>query len=320
MAEQQQQQRPATFIAIFDRTPQVHVLYVSSSVREALIYEPEEFIGRSALEFASDDKDTEEVVRDFKRYTDDNFIMADSIAVSKNKKPVFLRSMAFALGNITFHLISAYPQTTIDEIKGRLSLQRFKCDLGERSSEGSQHVLHMASSSHSESASKNTGSSARGDLFRNVLSSLKRTHQACIVLEGFSNSRHDNKGARIIFSTDSISRILSVDSCDLQDMPFLSLVALQDITRAAAFLDTTLHGDSLMFERLCLLENPVEDGQLGNPKCVAVEFMAMGSDDGVIMLCQLDHSANIQSCNSNNRYLSLEDIVSSDAETSDFVL
>ncbi|KAJ1964925.1 hypothetical protein GGI12_001122 [Dipsacomyces acuminosporus] len=298
-------------------------------IRKALSYEPEDYIGRYAGDFVSDDKEMEEIIKHHRTCTDDNFIMTNAVMVSKSNAQVFVRSMAFALGNITLHLVNAYPGMTIDQVKERIGIQKFRCDLGERNAKSGQHVVHKTTDGPSGLADKDTSGTARSAVFRNVVNSLKRTHQACIVLEGFTNSsRDDGKGARVVFSTDSINRILNVDSCDLQNLPFLSLVALQDITRAAAFLDKTLHGNALVLERLRLLENPLEDSQLGNPKCVAVEFMAMGSDDGAIMLCQLDKSTktknrsnfNRANSNSGDGYLSLEDIISSDAETSDFVM
>ncbi|KAJ1959730.1 hypothetical protein GGI12_004184 [Dipsacomyces acuminosporus] len=101
--------------------------------------------------------------------------------------------------------------------------------------------------------------------------------------------------------------------------PFLSMVTLEDITKAADFLDKALQTNVLVLERLRLLENPIENEQQNFPKCVSVEFMAMGSDDGAIMLCQLEQPKRADPCN-NDGYLSLEDIISSDPGTSDFVM
>ncbi|KAJ1961837.1 hypothetical protein GGI12_003020 [Dipsacomyces acuminosporus] len=46
-----------------------------------------------------------------------------------------------------------------------------------------------------------------------------------------------------------------------------------------------------------------------DPRSVSVEFVAMGSDDGVIMLCQLERSS-ISQLDDDTRFISLEDIIS----------
>ncbi|KAJ1961313.1 hypothetical protein GGI12_003320, partial [Dipsacomyces acuminosporus] len=122
-----------------------------------------------------------------------------------------------------------------------------------------------------------------------------------------------------MFSTDSINRILDVDSSDLQGVPFLSLVAFRDNQKACEYLEKALHSDELVLERLQLLVNPIEESHLRNPRCVFVEFMAMGSDDGIIMLCQLERPKAITrgGGGDDDGYLSLADIISSDPETSD---
>ncbi|KAJ1954963.1 hypothetical protein GGI12_005672 [Dipsacomyces acuminosporus] len=60
----------------------------------------------------------------------------------------------------------------------------------------------------------------------------------------------------------------------------------------------------------------LQGSQATDPRCVSVEFMAMGSNDGAIMLCQLVRPW-IAGRSENVRYISLEDIISSDPETSD---
>ncbi|KAJ1959296.1 hypothetical protein GGI12_004408 [Dipsacomyces acuminosporus] len=254
-------ERPITYLGILERTPEVPILYISSSVRDALLFEPNEIIGQSAKDFVADNGDGEELKREHGSYSDDNVIIT---------------------------------RKTTKE--------------GER-------VLYK---SRDDSGSRPSGSLMdASNTYQNIINSMKKPRQACIVLEDLkANNASGKPGARIIFTTDSINRILDVDSCDLQGMPFLSLVALEDTTRAANFLDKASNSNALALENLRLLVNPLENGQLGYPKTVSVEFMAMGSDDGAIMLCQLKQPV----CDDGNEgYMSLEDIISSDPETSDFI-
>ncbi|KAJ1964926.1 hypothetical protein GGI12_001123 [Dipsacomyces acuminosporus] len=221
-------------------------------------------------------------------------------------------------------MTTTYPNITIDILRERLTIRKYKCNLAETNTKPGEHLPHN-STSGSQGRSGNIVST-KG--YMDVIDSLKKTHQACFVLKDLRSSNVDgSKGANIMFVTDSINRIINVDSCDLQNQPFLSLVAHEDVTRAAGFLEKALYGDALVVEKLHLLYDPLESSPLGKPKRVSVEFMAMGSDAGAILLCQLDKAtgaARGKNNNTNNNnsdvYLSLEDIISSDPETSDFAL
>ncbi|KAJ1965759.1 hypothetical protein GGI12_000551 [Dipsacomyces acuminosporus] len=133
---------------------------------------------------------------------------------------------------------------------------------------------------------------------------------------GASNPACD-AGPTILFAADSINRILDADSSDLQGLPFLSIVAFEDIPKAAAFLANALHSSEPLFERLSILVNPIEESNSTNPRIAALEFMGIGSDDGAILLCQL-LPPSAQERSDNDGYLSLGDIISSDPDTSDY--
>ncbi|KAJ1960203.1 hypothetical protein GGI12_003931 [Dipsacomyces acuminosporus] len=289
--------QPSTYLIINERTPGMPILYVSSSIREALLYEPQDFIGHSALEFVADTNDVEELRKHHGTFTDDNVIMTNCIVKSKDNQDVYIRTIVFACGNVNLGIVDTFPNITSNEqllqyqqqeedIRA-LSVQRFKCIL-------------------SEQTSNNT-------LGRNAIYSLRTTYQACIVTE---NKGDNINGPEVVFVTSSINRILEADSCELQGLPFLSLVAEQDSIRACDFLEKALYSKELVLETLRLLVNPLEESETNNPKLVSVEFMAKGSDDGVIMLCQVGRYARTE-CNDNGGYMSLEDIITSDPETSD---
>ncbi|KAJ1960706.1 hypothetical protein GGI12_003659 [Dipsacomyces acuminosporus] len=308
-------QRPVTYVAIHERTPAMPILYVSSSVRQAFFYEPQDFIGHSPTEFITDNGDGQEYQRHCGSYSDDNFMTADIVANRKDGTPLLVRSMAFACSNVMFHLVTTYPSANPHEHENNCSIRRFKCNLNAKDAKGGMHILSNGGDSSSSSSLSKNSEAMRDKVFRDIANSIKKAHQACIVLEGLNSTNSGgNKSARIIFTTDSINRIINVDSCDLQGMPFLSLVATRDTIKAGNFLDRALNTGILALERLHLLVDPLEDSQLKNAECVSVEFMAMGSDDGVIMLCQLQ-----QTMHEDDVYMSLEDIISSDPETSDLL-
>ncbi|KAJ1964835.1 hypothetical protein GGI12_001171 [Dipsacomyces acuminosporus] len=290
------QLQPTTFIIINVRSPGMPILYVSSSIREALLYEPQEFIGRSALEFAANTGDVEELRKHHGMFTEDNVIMTNCVVKSKNNQSVFIRTIVFACANVNFGIVDTFPNISSNEQlaqqqdMGSLSIQRFKCILSEQQQTAASNTLGM-----------------------NAIYSLRTTYQACMVTE---NKGDNVTGPEIVFITSSINRILDVESSDLHGMPFLSLVAIDDTIKACEFLEKAMFSEELALEKLKLLVNPLEESQIRNPRLVTVEFMAKGSDDGVIMLCQVGRYTRA-GCSDNDGYMSLEDIITSDPETSD---
>ncbi|KAJ2499901.1 hypothetical protein GGH96_003159 [Coemansia sp. RSA 1972] len=82
--------------------------------------------------------------------------------------------------------------------------------------------------------------------------------------------------------------------------------------------------ERLVLEHLKFLANPVytnaENGEQSSE--VTVEVLGAGSDEGAIILCQLDYASSHRSRNINDDvemdgYMSLEDIITSDPESSD---
>ncbi|KAJ1959943.1 hypothetical protein GGI12_004076, partial [Dipsacomyces acuminosporus] len=64
--------RPATYIGIHERTVGTKLLYLSSGIRQALLYEPSELIGRSTEVLINDTQSTEEFKTHHGSVTDDN--------------------------------------------------------------------------------------------------------------------------------------------------------------------------------------------------------------------------------------------------------
>ncbi|KAJ1961440.1 hypothetical protein GGI12_003249 [Dipsacomyces acuminosporus] len=299
---------PATYIIIFERSPTMPILYVSSSIREALLYEPKDMIGHSPQEYMSDIDTGEDLKREYGSVTEDNIFMTDMIVRTKDNQNLFIRGISFVCGNVNFGIVTTFPHVDVDREeqlqrhRKSLTTQRYKCILSEEDD---------ASTSRGE---------RRNSLDPSAMYTLRSSYQACLVLEELNPNDPDiDAGPKIIFTTGSISRILHVDSCDLQGIPFLSLVAIEDSQKAYEFLEKALNSGELVLENLRLLANPLEEAHLPNPRSVSVEFMAKGSDDGAIMLCQLARPGVVEQGSSNRgRYISLEDIISSNPETSDF--
>ncbi|KAJ1952745.1 hypothetical protein GGI12_006170 [Dipsacomyces acuminosporus] len=205
-------------------------------------------------------------------------------------------------------MTTAYPGIAFEQHGQPLSIQRFKCILDENEGEQQQ------SSGQGSQAS----AAARRGFDMNRAYSTRSARQACIALEGIiEGSSEAITGPRVTFVTNSISQIIDADSSDIQGLPFLSLVATEDITKAAAFLDNALSSNELVLENFRLLADPVDPNSRRSRELVSAEFMAMASDDGVNILCQLGKNESARRGPA-GRYMSLDEIISSDPETSGF--
>ncbi|KAJ2769952.1 hypothetical protein IWQ56_002350, partial [Coemansia nantahalensis] len=134
--------------------------------------------------------------------------------------------------------------------------------------------------------------------------------KACLVLEDTLHENTDSAaGPQVLFASMSISRILDVDSCELQGMAFLALVAGEDVVAAARFLERLTSPDQLVLDRLRFLHDPTADDRLAPRRTVWVEVLGAGTDDGAIILCQLSRATPSarQTDDEFSGYMSLED-------------
>ncbi|KAJ1960202.1 hypothetical protein GGI12_003930, partial [Dipsacomyces acuminosporus] len=250
------QLQPTTYIIIHDRTPAMRIMYVSSSIREALLYEPQDFIGRSPLESVADAVDKEEMEEHHAYGTEDNVIMTNCYVRSKDNQRVPIQSIVFACGNVSVGVVNTFPSNVATDNtsgNGILLIEGYKCVLNE----GEQQQQRQQS----------TGNT----LDTSAIYSMRATNQASIVVEELDPDDPDSDaGPKIVFATDSVNRILDVDSSDLQAVPFLSLVAMEDNQKAFELLDRALHSKDLVLQTLRLLENPFEESHLRSPKTVPV--------------------------------------------------
>ncbi|KAJ2524843.1 hypothetical protein GGI11_000524 [Coemansia sp. RSA 2049] len=181
-----------------------------------------------------------------------------------------------------------------------------------------------------------------------VAAAIKRNHRevaptrrACLIVDKVTEPGDQNPmGPRIIFASSSFSRITNIDACDIQGTPLMSLVPPEDVTKTARFLERVSVSDDVVIDFLRLLvlddefandgvnssndnDDSADEGYR-NPLVakgfVDVEAMAAGSADGIILLCQQIRSGRILPNGSydSEGYLSLEEIISSDIETSDY--
>ncbi|KAJ1858231.1 hypothetical protein LPJ73_001934 [Coemansia sp. RSA 2703] len=136
-----------------------------------------------------------------------------------------------------------------------------------------------------------------------------RAVQACLVLESPTTAeRFSSSGPRVVFASRSAERVVRVAVEDVQGVGFLELLAPEDVTSAAKFLERVAESASVEYIVL----------RFGVTDAVAVEVLAAGSDDGALLLCRATPADGSRDGGGDgDGYMSLDEIISSDAETSD---
>ncbi|KAJ1723655.1 hypothetical protein LPJ53_002038 [Coemansia erecta] len=266
------------FLAVHDKTPEMRVLYVSSNVRQIVKYEPSEIIGQPSLGFVSQST-LDFYQRAFADARQDEVVVSHMRVPDRDANPVYLRVMHFNCDNMGFNVSVTRP----DAEGSRMENELLDC----------QHRL------------------GRMQVGRRMLC-------GCLVLENHVVELNGSTGPRILFASRSFGRMLGVDTSDIQGSRFLSLVAPGDVLRASMFLEKIANSMDVVVERLEMRVGCWDEA--GAYGCVAeVEVMAAGSDEGAMLLCQMERRTNGRagSMNEDRGYLSLEDIVSSDYESSD---
>ncbi|KAJ2018626.1 hypothetical protein GGI14_002148 [Coemansia sp. S680] len=296
------------FIGIHDKTPDMRVIYVTSSIRDVLGFEPSEAIGQTALWFI-ENGNAEDYREHFGSHTDEDNVQITQVYVRTSSGiPVHVKLVGFSCDNLAFNVCFLYSATAPTRIE-RSPLRVEQVHSGGVSEQmlSRQHSLLTAHRERNRRATVLSGS---------------RSVRACLTLESISGCMEESPmGPRVLFASNSFDRIINIDACDVQGIPFLQLVAPEDVAKAGRFLDNITTASTVLIEHLLLLADPLgeaTDDEQSGPKTVAVEIMAAGADVGAVMLFQLARqplSSGIGELS--DGYMSLEDIISSDPETSD---
>ncbi|KAJ1812617.1 hypothetical protein LPJ56_003804 [Coemansia sp. RSA 2599] len=286
----------------------MRVLYASSNIRRVLQFEPSEVVGQPALAFVNNNK-ADEYVEQFCHPTNNTVLISNMVVDSRDQTPTFLRIIHFSCDNLEFNVALKYP------------------DIGAMAAISGQPSLPpMTSADMSGVAAAVMARDGRRRIERRCR--MRRSYrprgqqpgfQACLVLENQRRGVDPGVlGPLIVFASTSFERIVGMDASDLQGVEILSLVAPEDVVRTAEFLERAAGSEGVELSTLRFAVH-------GHPgRFVTVETLGAGSDDGAVLLCQPDR-ASLQQMHRDgwggdeaDGYLSLEEIVSSDPETSDF--
>ncbi|KAJ1723652.1 hypothetical protein LPJ53_002035 [Coemansia erecta] len=283
-SDTQPSDRPMAYIAIHDKTPLMRVLYASSNIRQILQFAPSEVVGHPALAFVSHIKATD-YSEQFGRLTNDTVLASHMLVDNRQGTPVLLRIIHFSCDNLEFNVALAVPHMPQQGLQ--------------------QDSLAIRAAMAGSRASR---------------------VQACLVLESSAVAEHHSPlGPRVVFATRSVERVVGRPAEDIQGLGFMQLLAPHEVTRAALFLEGVAVSASV--EYIVLRFAPATAtttaaataATAGGEEYVSVEVLAAGSDDGALLLCRsmAAGSRGGNNDNDNDGYVSLDEIISSDAETSD---
>ncbi|KAJ2356919.1 hypothetical protein GGF43_001771 [Coemansia sp. RSA 2618] len=345
----------ATFIGLHERTPMAGILYCSSGVRQALGYTPASLSSQEKRLSVADTFGLEQYSRIFvpssnKDEEDDENSFDDEANIftmylyllHEDGQPVYTRVTSFKTDTCVLAVVTAFPEVPF------VSRSEIEFEVLDRK------MGQMDIARHEEACAKEGLASNRGGKGRRVVDQRKRNKSTFVVknkrakvafvlehphvasIETEETGRRPTSSV-IVFATGSISSLLDVDTSDVVGIPFLKLVAPEDIVHVSRYFER-LSDDTadVQFETFRFMQRPqiingdiqVADEQNSR---VLVEVLGAAVEDGVVLLARkvrveppptrdtlgnyVRPSGGIQSDDLD--FLSLADIISSNPETSD---
>ncbi|KAJ2336032.1 hypothetical protein GGI00_001056 [Coemansia sp. RSA 2681] len=294
------------FVGIHDKTPDMRVLYVTSSIQDVLGFEPSDIIGQAAHGFLANG-DAEEYQTQVGGQPSVEGVLITKLHVrSRSGELIYVKILNFSCDSLAFNVCFVYSK---EAAPTRVERSPLRVELVHSESEQLQSRRHSLLTAHQERNRRQGlggGGGGGGRLVR-----------ACLMLEPIGVCTDASPmGPRVLFASNSFDRIVSIDTCDVQGMPFLLLVASEDVARAGRFLDNVKDAATVVVGQFQLLANPLDAQAEGRQaRTVAVEIMAAGADSGAVMLCQLRGGLAEEALS--DGYMSLEEIISSDPDSSD---
>ncbi|KAJ2808097.1 hypothetical protein H4R20_001009 [Coemansia guatemalensis] len=347
--ENQESYHPA-YIGIHTRDESTRVLYVSSGCLQAVGYRPEELVDKRATDFIADQFDVSDYPKIYMRKDnqpgaasaseelgeDDDasaFVMYGNIK-SANGTPMFHKITAFKCDNCVIYIGVTYPEIRswdqkelvvqmLDGAMQKVNMTQERLALADRRSENSTGGRRIGFRARCGSVSLTKAAFV-----------LESPNTACV--DNNTNMSNRQMGPLIAFVTDSVNRLVDADTSDLMGYPFLQLVAPEDVLYVSRFFQRLSDTTNVLFDTFSLLQKPyVIEGDVQvadkDNRRVVVECLGGAVQDGVVLLVRKlrtraapvlnslgDYVRPLpRESNDENGYVSLEEILSSDPDTSD---
>ncbi|KAJ2491063.1 hypothetical protein IWW37_002620 [Coemansia sp. RSA 2050] len=314
---------PISYVLIYEREAPETVLYVSSNCRLVLGYEPEEMVGTSVLDYSGDPHAKHYSCQWPADNPELGVTMLPHNMRHKDGYKVYSHVTSINCNGHMFSIITGFPELGDVHINESILYKlQYETEFDQstatvKSEETNEDILNPAHQPVTKDSLRKA----------NMYTARACRSKACFVLSLGSASA---QGPTVEFVTNSISSIFdgATDGYEIIGMPFFSLVAPADITKAAAYMDS-LRADSR--PQLCylrLLRYPAESSHEQSHSLVEVELFGAMSDNKTVLLCQKLRRRRHQTSGRKEQaldeeedselpYMSLEEIISSDPDSTD---
>ncbi|KAJ2499903.1 hypothetical protein GGH96_003161 [Coemansia sp. RSA 1972] len=321
---------PLSYIVIFERASPENIIFASSNCEQVLGYTPHEMVGTSAMTYSADSH--------AKHYSCEWPADNPELGVTmmphnlrcKDNSTVYTHSIAINCSGYLFTVVNAFPEL------GHV-------DLGESVLYKLQHETDFVQLDADKASSEH---GACSDQFANAVDlvspalpvvtaeSLRKAHvftarasriKACVIVD----HSDDVNGPTIEFVTNTIGNMYSgdVDAHELIGRSFFSLFVASDVSRAASYLDSLIQNAHPQMCTLQLVRQPLEPVD-EHTESIEIEVFGASSGSKIMLLCQrirrnrktvacANRWAGFDNDDDDLPYMSLEDIISSDPESSD---
>ncbi|KAJ2739907.1 hypothetical protein GGI20_006036 [Coemansia sp. BCRC 34301] len=295
---------PLSYVTIYERNAPEIVLYVSSNVRGVLGYEPSEMVGHSILDYSCDSHAKHYACQWPADNPELGVTMLPHNLRHKDGHKVFTHVTSINCTGHMFAIVTGFPEMgTVDISDSVLYKLQYQVEFG-------QSQASVACGTNGDELKPVTKDSLRK---ASLYTARAARAKACFVL---NMAETDTLGPGIEFVTNSISSIFdgATDGYEIIGTPFFSLVAPADITKAAAYMDNLRSVDK---PQLCASLHLLRCPALGRGDVVEVELFGAVSDNKTVLLCQKKRRNRNAEEEDEQAYMSLEEIISSDPDSSD---
>ncbi|KAJ2122307.1 hypothetical protein IW147_003504 [Coemansia sp. RSA 720] len=328
---------PLSYIVIFERASPENIIFASSNCEQVLGYTPQEMVGTSAMTYSADSH--------AKHYSCEWPADNPELGVTmmphnlrrKDDSTVYTHSIAINCSGYLFTVVNAFPElghvdlgeSVLYKLQHETDFVQLDADKARASTDQS-----VCSVDQCEDSSMSLVSPALPVV---TAESLRRAHvftarasriKACVIVD----HSDDVHGPMIEFVTNTIGNIYSgdVDAHELIGRSFFSLLKAEDVSRAASYLDCLIQNARPQMCTLRLVRQPLdEEPTVEHAESIEIEVFGASSGSKIMMLCQrirrnrklnvasTNHRAGFDDDDDDLPYMSLEDIISSDPESSD---
>ncbi|KAJ2235748.1 hypothetical protein H4R99_001391 [Coemansia sp. RSA 1722] len=307
---------PISYVMIFERAGPENILYVSGNCQKVLGYTPEEMVGTSALNYSYDSHAKHYSCQWPADNPELGVTMLPHNLQRRDGTVVYVHAISINCTGHLFTIVVAYPELGDIRVQDSI-LYKLQYEVDFR--HNAEESLKSLSDIGSVVSTDTTNSDIIYPKYPKVTrESLQKAHvytaRACRAKACFVLRIEEQQGPVVEFVTNSISNVFNgdVDGYELIDRPFLSIVDQKDIVKAAGFFQSLKDSHTPQLCAFGLMQNPFGDSS----DIVQVELFGASSDDKFVLLCQ--KRRNVVAADDETQYMSLEEIISSDYESSDF--